>query len=513
MPRFSRLVTSTVAAAAVVLTAAGVAAADTPRPPAGAPEPTFPAQTAPTVTPDELPTLPVPVTAPATWERLKARAGKDGTVRVIVGLNVRVRPEGKLSLMKRALQRETVGVRRAGMLRVLRGRRYSHVKDFSPVPFVAMHVSRDALDALQRSSDVANIAEDELLELEGGSEAAGVTANENLNDWWDHYQTRTDTAWNNGYDGRGQTIGVLDTGTQADHPWLAGKVVREACYSVITAGSSFGGCPNGSYAQTGPGSARPCTYHAACAHGTHTAATAAGANGVARKANIIAVQIFHRDPASGKPLTWSSDQLWGLKYVYDLRGTYSIASVNLSIGGGKWTGYCDGYDAEGRWQGTANSASTYFWIAYLRAAGIATVVSSGNDNYTNAISAPACNSNAVSVGNTTLDAFGYDSVLHASNTDGTPRGSNTSSILSVLAPGTHICSAVPNNGVDCNWTGTSMAAPHVAGAFAALKQLRSWTTVSSSLAALQNSGTPVSAWGVTKRRLDVWDALTYLYNH
>ena len=58
-----------------------------------------------------------------------------------------------------------------------------------------------------------------------------------------------------------------------------------------------------------------------------------------------------------------------------------------------------------------------------------------------------------------------------------------------------------------------MAAPHVAGAFAALKQLRPWTTVSSSLAALQNSGTPVSAWGVTKRRLDVWDALTYLYNH
>ena len=61
MPRISRLVTSTVAAAAVVLTAAGVAAADPPPPPAGAPEPTFPAQAAPAVTPDELPTLPVPV--------------------------------------------------------------------------------------------------------------------------------------------------------------------------------------------------------------------------------------------------------------------------------------------------------------------------------------------------------------------------------------------------------------------------------------------------------------------
>jgi hypothetical protein len=48
--------------------------------------------------------------------------------------------------------------------------------------------------------------------------------------------------------------------------------------------------------------------------------------------------------------------------------------------------------------------------------------------------------------------------LYANNADGTPRGSNTASFLSVLAPGTHICSAVPGNPVDCNWTGTSMAA-------------------------------------------------------
>jgi subtilisin family serine protease len=225
------------------------------------------------------------------------------------------------------------------------------------------------------------------------------------------------------------------------------------------------------------------------------------------------VQVFHRDPASGKPTSWSSDQLWGLKYVYDLRGTYSIASVNMSLGGGRWTGYCDGYDADGTWRGTGSSASTYFWIAYLRAAGIATVISSGNNSYTNAMGAPACNSNAVSVGNTTMDAFGTDAVFYGNATDGTPIGSNTASFLSVLAPGTHICSAVPTNGVNCGWTGTSMAAPHVAGAFAALKQLRPGTTVSASLAALQNSGNPVYAWGVTKRRLDVWGALGYLYSH
>ena len=270
-------------------------------------------------------------------------------MRVIVGLNVRVRPEGKLTWPSALLQRQTVDARRLGMLRVLRGRRFGNVKDLSPVPFVAMDVSRDALTALQRSADVANIAEDTLLELERRS--AGVTSNENLNDWWDLYQTHTDTAWNNGYDGRGQTIGVLDTGTQAGHPWLAGKVVREACYAYITAGSTSGGCPNGSYSQTGAGAAQPCTYHALCGHGTHVAATAAGTYGVARRANLIAVQVFHRDPATGEPRAWSSDLLWGLKYVYDQRGSYSIASVNLSLGGGQWTGYCDGYDSAGRLAG------------------------------------------------------------------------------------------------------------------------------------------------------------------
>ena len=134
MPRISRLATATVA---VFLSATAVAAADPPALPSQV-EPTFPAQAAPAVTPTELPTLPVPASSPATWERLKTRADKQGTVRVIVGLNVRVRPEGMLTASKRQLQRQTVDARRLGMLRVLRGRRFGNVKDLSPVPFVAM---------------------------------------------------------------------------------------------------------------------------------------------------------------------------------------------------------------------------------------------------------------------------------------------------------------------------------------------------------------------------------------
>ena len=60
-----------------------------------------------------------------------------------------------------------------------------------------------------------------------------------------------------------------------------------------------------------------------------------------------------------------------------------------------------------------------------------------------------------------------------------------------------------------------MAAPHVAGAFAMLKQLRPTASVSSSLTALQASGRSIydSVSGVSKPRINVWSALTYLHNH
>jgi subtilisin len=231
------------------------------------------------------------------------------------------------------------------------------------------------------------------------------------------------------------------------------------------------------------------------------AGTAAGIFGVARAARIIGISVFHRDPATGGPLSYTSDQIWGLWRVYNLRTTYPIAAVNLSIGGGRATAYCDN---------RTSSSSFYSWAAVLRSANIATVVSSGNDNYSNAISSPACNSDVVSVGNTTLTPAGADAVF-----GGVSGGSNSASFLSVLAPGTQICSSVPVSSVECGWIGTSMAAPHVTGAVAVLKQLRPGASVAQSLASLQYGGVSVtdSRNNVTKARINVWGALVYMYGH
>lgn len=261
--------------------------------------------------------------------------------------------------------------------------------------------------------------------------------------------------WANGFTGSGQVVAVLDTGVDSAHPFLSGKVVEEACYTSNRVAGS-GNCPNGTSTQTGAGSGVNCTYAASgCRHGTHVAGIAAGRgstfSGVAKDANIMAVQVFSRftgtncsgageDPCT---LSYTSDQLAGLERVYALRSTRTFSSVNMSIGGGQFFGNCD----------TDPRKAT---IDNLRSAGIATVIASGNNGFTNSMSAPGCISSAVSVGSTT-------------KSDTLSSFSNSASFLSLLAPGESINSSVPGGGFAV-FNGTSMATPHVAGAWALLKQ-------------------------------------------
>ena len=51
--------------------------------------------------------------------------------------------------------------------------------------------------------------------------------------------------WANGFTEAGQVVAVLDTGAVASHPFVAGKVVEEACYSINS------NCPNGATTMTG----------------------------------------------------------------------------------------------------------------------------------------------------------------------------------------------------------------------------------------------------------------------
>ena len=295
-----------------------------------------------------------------------------------------------------------------------------------------------------------------------------------------------------GFTGAGQTVAVIDTGVDASHPFLGGRVVAEACFSSDNPSGGFTAvCPGSDpTTATGPGSAAPCPL-SECRHGTHVAGIAAGANltqtGVAKEATIIAVQIFSKvDNAS---LCGSSapcalyndfDLVRGLDFVYSLRSTYAIAAANMSLGGFLSTGYCDYAEQERP-------------FSDLRNAGIAPVVAAGNDSSKIALSVPGCLSNAVSVGATNKV------------TDAVASFSNSNDKLTLLAPGVSINSSVPGGGF-ANMSGTSMATPHVTGAFALLRQQHPTWSVSDITSLLRSTGLPITDPGNglthTRIRLD-----------
>jgi hypothetical protein len=150
-----------------------------------------------------------------------------------------------------------------------------------------------------------------------------------------------------------------------------------------------------------------------------------------------------------------------LERIYLLRTSHSIAAINMSLGGGAFPDPC-------------NDDARRPIIDQLRTAGIATVAASGNEGYINAISAPACISSAISVGST-------------SKTDQISIFSNSAYFLDLLAPGESIYSAVPSTGY-ASKSGTSMATPHVAGAWAVIKSAQPAANIDAILGTLKSTG-------------------------
>ena len=428
-----------------------------------------------------------------TVEDLLREAQQQGSVKIIVKLGTAFRAEGELSSAQDVLsQRAAIAQGQDQLLAALAGHRISDIKRFKYVPYMAMTVDEAALAELINNPAVVHIFKDEMIPLALAQSVPLINA---------------DDVWAAGFTGTGWAVAILDTGVDKTHFFLdQGKVVSEACYSTTDSSGSISSlCPNGQTSQTGPGAGVNCpTNIDGCEHGTHVAGIAAGnaagttrpdLNGVAKDASIIAIQVFSRinsflDCFPGRLNSLYSDFFSdigrGLERVFELRSTFQIAAVNMSLGGGRFTSPCD-----------AQSPLTSF-IQNLRSVNIASAIASGNDGFTNGISQPACISSAISVGNTT-------------KSDVVSSSSNSASFLSLLAPGTDIVSALPGNRIG-PITGTSMAAPHVAGAFALLRQAKPSASVGEILSALQSTGVPITDTrnNITKPRINVkaaFDAL------
>lgn len=379
--------------------------------------------------------------------------------------------------------------------------------NFKHTPQIAMTVNPNSLNELLSSPLVKNIHEDKVRTL-----SLNLTVP----------QVGADTVFAAGVDGSGQAVAILDTGVDTTHDFFSGgKVVAEACFTANLIGNRDIPCPNNQNSQTGSGSAAPCVdedddLFPGCDHGTHVAGIAAGHNvvgttvpdnGVAKGAKIIAIQVFTVFKCGTPPAfncfgAFDSDIIDGLSHVMDLHNdvgfTYDISSVNLSLGGGAFTSACD-------------SEPHKLIIDSLRALGIATVIASGNDGFINGIQSPACISTAVSVGS--VDEH-----------DVVPFYSNRATFLDLLAPGgnlnspfsdsptdTGVSSSVPGN-TFAAFTGTSMATPHVTGAWALLKQTNNTASVSAVLHVLKNTGVFILEpfGGILKPRINIDLALDAL---
>ncbi|MFD0414432.1 S8 family peptidase [Streptomyces sp. NPDC127108] len=206
--------------------------------------------------------------------------------------------------------------------------------------------------------------------------------------------------------GAGVTVYVIDTGVRTSHRDFGGRA---------RSGRDF--VQNDGVAQDGNG------------HGTHVAATVAGTKyGVAKKAKVVAVRVLD-DEGSGT----LAQVLAGIDWV--TRHARKPAVANLSLGG-------------------PTNAQLDAAVRASIASGVTYAVAAGNDNEPVSRSSPARVKQALTVGATD----GRDARATFSN-----RGAG----LDLFAPGVAIRSAsIRNDTASTVSSGTSMAAPHVAGAAA-----------------------------------------------
>lgn len=358
-------------------------------------------------------------------------------------------------------------------------RTYSVHRIFRTIPVIALSVSTAGLNSLEKHPDVVSVTEDTLSpvptpilmtneldapQLQNTVKVIGATK-----------------AWSMGYTGKGWYVAILDTGILRSHQFFKNKAIVEACFTTKDSYyGSIGICPNGKQEMKGRGAAaHQKTARPAWDHGTHVTGIAAGKKtglaGVAKDANIIAVNVFskflNKSVCGGYAscvLSFSSDQIAGMEYIYALRNKYKIASVNMSLGGGSYSSQslCDSVNA------SVKSA-----INKLRKVGITTAIASGNDGDCSGISAPGCISSAIAVGATD------DQNTEASFSNW------YATLLDVFAPGVSVYSSTgTSNSSFASWNGTSMATPHVAGAIALLKQAKPSATVTQIISALKLTG-------------------------
>jgi len=309
----------------------------------------------------------------------------------------------------RYLVRLKDGVRAQGLVRAL-GVVTDEVYD-SVLDGFAATMTEKQVEALRRNPNVTSIEPDGWVRAERLFPWPTLNTqelDENGEPWGldriDQISTRYTGTYRYLRTGKGVTAYVLDTGIDHAHHEFQGRA-RPGYDQYGTGGRDVDG------------------------HGTHCAGTIGGKTfGAAKEVDLVSVKVLD-DNGWG---TWSG-VIAGMDWVAKQAARPAIA--NLSLGGG--------------FSAIVNSA-----VDRLTKAGVSVIVAAGNESQNACNTSPASAPSAVTVGASTR----FDHVAGFSN---------FGPCVTLYAPGTLILSALPGGGKDL-WSGTSMAAPLVAGIVALL---------------------------------------------